>query len=86
MASNVNWEKVLKGRIPVFKAEERAFVEAFDICTSNDFLADHVYDVIRDDKDIPAKLKIIYHEGLYGSLDKAKARVRHRIGTMKNNQ
>ena len=85
MASNVNWEKVFKGRIPVFKAEEKAFGEAYEICTSNDFLAERVYDDIRDLKDIPAKLKVIYHEGLYGSLDKAKSRVRHRIGTMKSN-
>ena len=85
MASNVDWEKVFKGCIPIFKAEEKAFAEAYEICTSNDFLAEKVFDEIRDVKDIPAKLKIIYHEGLYGSLDRAKSRVRHRIGTMKVN-
>ena len=83
--ANVDWDQVLHGRIPIFKPEERAFAVAFDTCTATEFLAEKIYEAIKDNENVPARLKIIYQEGLYGTLDRAKNRVRHRIGTMKTN-
>ena len=84
-SNNVDWDQIFHGRIAIFKPEEQAFALAYQTCTATEYLAEKVYEAIKGNDNVPARLKIIYQEGLYGSLDRAKTRVRNRIGTMKTN-
>ena len=79
MASNLDWDEIFKDRHPAFKVEENAFVASLKICNSTEVAAEHIYRAIKDDKDIPENLKLIYKEAVYGSNKQVKKRIRNRM-------
>ena len=85
MASNVDWGQVLKDRFYIFKVEENAFLQSLDICNSSDVAAQKIYETIRNDSEIPANLKLMYKEFLFGTHVKVKKRIKSRISNMRRN-
>ena len=83
MASNLNWELILKDRHPTFKVEEQAFIESLKIANSNEVAAEKIYQGIKDDEDIPENLKLIYRKAVYGTHEKVKSRIHNRIGNIR---
>ena len=85
MASNVDWESILRERYAMFKIEENAFLESLKICNSTEVSAEKIYLTIKDDEDIPRNLRLMYKEAVYGSNDKVRNRIRNRIGNLRRN-
>ena len=48
MASNVDWDEILKDRYATFKIEENDYVDSLKICNSSDVAAEKIYEVIRE--------------------------------------
>ena len=85
MASNIDWEDVLKDRFPTFKVEELAFIESLKIANSTEVAAERIYEAIKTNDEIPENLKILYKEAVYGSQEKVRLRIRNRIGNIRRN-
>ena len=85
MASNVDWEVILKDRFFTFKVEENAFLQSLDSCNSTEIAAERIYESIKDDDEIPENLKLLYQEFIFSTNDKVKSRIKHRISNMRCN-
>ena len=83
MASQVNWSEILDERFPSYKAEVNTFLDTLHISKSTDVSIEKIYGQIRDDPDIPQKLKMLYKECIHGSDKNVKLRIRNRVGNFK---
>ena len=85
MASNIDWDVIMRDRFTTFKLEENTFVESLKICNSNEVAAERIYDAIKDDSDIPENLKLMYREAVFGENEAVKRRIKNRITNMRRN-
>ena len=73
----------MKERFPTFKVEEWAFVNSLKVCNSTDVSAEKIYDVIKDDCDVPNNLKALYRVCVFGTGKEVKTRIRNRIANIR---
>ena len=78
-----NWSQILEQRFPSYKAEVTAFLDMVHISKSTDVLIEKIYEIIKDDDDVPENLKLLYKECIYGTDKNVKLRMRNRIGNFK---
>ena len=83
MASNIDWQLIMKDRFATFKVEEIAFLESLKICNSTDVATEKIYEAIKHDGDIPRSLKLMYKEAIYGENEKVKSRIKNRISNIR---
>ena len=85
MASNLDWDVIMRDRYATFKVEENAFIESLSICNSTEVAAERIYETIKDDADIPENLKLMYREFVFGDNDRVKGRIKNRITNIRRN-
>ena len=83
MASNIDWQLIMKDRFATFKVEETAFLDSLKICNSTDVATEKIYEAVKEDPDIPRSLKMMYKEAIYGDHEKVKSRIRNRISNIR---
>ena len=83
MASQTNWSQILEERFPSYKVEVSAFLETLHISKSTDVSIEKIYQVIKDEQDVPEHLKMLYHECIFGTDKSVKTRIRNRVGNFK---
>ena len=83
MASNVDWEEILRDRYATFKVEEQAFLDSLKICNSTEISTERIYDAIKGDPDVPANLKLMYREAVFGTNQQVKNRIKNRLGNIR---
>ena len=84
MASQVNWSKILDQRFPSYKLEVTAFLDTLHISKSTDVSIEKIYNVIKDDSNIPDDLKMLYKECIHGSDKNVKLRIHNHVGNFKH--
>ena len=85
MAAFIDWDELLRDRYPIFKLEEKGFVESLEICNSTEVLAEKIYYTIRDSDEIPENLKTIYREAVFGHQEKVRTRIKNCISNIRRN-
>ena len=83
MASQVNWSKILDQRFPSYKLEVTVFLDTLHISKSTDVSIEKIYNVIKDDSNIPDDLKMLYKECIHGSDKNVKLRIHNCVGNFK---
>ena len=83
MAQQVDWADLLKKIYPSFTVEVEAFLDTAHISKSADVSIENVYEAIRNDDEVSANLKLLYHESIYGTNKEVKARIRNRIANFR---
>ena len=85
MAAQLDWERLLKERFPIFKVEEQAYIESLDIATSTEVYIERIYFAIRTDVNVPENLKALYEEASRGGDKDVVKRIKNRIGNIRRN-
>ena len=85
MASQVNWDELLKERFPTFKCEEEAYLNSLNIASSVDVYCEQIYEAIKSDSNVPDALKAMYKEAVQGGNKDVVKRIKNRIGNIRRN-
>ena len=72
------WEQILKGKFKAFDVEKSIYSENRNKANTPEMYAKFICDTLRDG-DVPDDLKKMYHEAVYGTDPKVKARIRRRV-------
>ena len=84
MAGQPNWGELLEKRFPSYKAEVTAFLDTLHISKSTDVSIEKIYEVIKDNCDIPDDLKALYNECINGTDKAVKLCMKSRVGNFKH--
>ena len=83
MASGTNWSEILEERFPSYQAKVNAFLDTVHISKSTDVSIEKIYNAIQYDEDVPHKLKLLYHECIFGTDKNVKSRIRNCVSNFK---
>ena len=83
MMAGINLSEILEQRFPSYKAEVTAFLDTVHISKSTDVSIEKIYEIIKDDDDVPDNLKLLYKESIFGTDKNVKLRMQNHIGSFK---
>ena len=85
MASEQDWETILKGKYVSYNAEIDAYLDSLEIATSTEISVSKIYYAIRDNQEIHPNLISLYREALFGTNKEVKSRIQNRISNFRRN-
>ena len=74
-----------KGRFSILDIENKLFLEVVLTSSSTLVIAENLYEGIKDKSYVPEELKNVYRQGLFGRNEKARARIKNRVYTLRRN-
>ena len=85
MANQEDEVAACKGRFSILDIENRTFLEVVLSSSSTLVIAENIFEVLKDKIFVPEELKNVYRQGLFGKNEKARARVKNRVYTLRQN-
>ena len=81
--ASTNWSEILEQHFPPYKVEVTASLDTVHISNSTDISIEKIYEIIKENDEVPEDLKLLYHESVHGTDKNVKLRMRNHIGNFK---